>query len=114
MKKIFLIFLLTFILIGCGQGTLKVSSGSNPTSVTLLWTASTTNTDGTPLTNLSGYKVYYGTTSSFYTVSIDVIGNVTTYDVTNLALGTTYYFAVTAYDSTGKESDFSNEVWKSL
>jgi hypothetical protein len=70
--------------------------------------APTTNADGTPLTDLGGYKVYYGLSSGNYTNSLDV-GNVTTYKIYNLTPGT-YYFAVTAYDTSGNESDYSNEV----
>ncbi len=76
--------------------------------VTLSWDPPTTNADGTPLTDLAGYKVYYGNASGNYTSNLDV-GNVTTYTVTGLQPGT-YYFAVTAYDTSGNESDFSNEV----
>jgi hypothetical protein len=76
---------------------------------TLSWDAPTTNADGTPLTDLAGYKVYYGTPSRNYSQNIDV-GNVTTYTVDNLTEGLTYYFAVTAYDTGGNESGFSNEA----
>jgi len=71
-------------------------------SVTLSWYPS-------PSTNVTGYKVYFGLASRTYTTSIDV-GNVTNATVTGLLAGTTYYFAVTAYDSAGLESDFSAEV----
>jgi hypothetical protein len=58
---------------------------------------------------LAGYKLYYGTAPRTYDTSIDV-GNVTTYTITGLTPGVTYYFAATAYDTNGSESDFSNEV----
>ena len=57
---------------------------------------------------LGGYKVYYGTSSRSYGTSINV-GNVTTYTVTGLNSGT-YYFAVTAYYTSGSETGHSNEV----
>ncbi len=63
--------------------------------------------------DLSGYKVYYGNSSRNYTVVIDV-GNVTSYTIDNLQEGLTYYFAVTAYDFSGNESAFSEEVSISL
>jgi len=56
----------------------------------------------------AGYKIYYGTKSDVYTISVDV-GNVTTYPLT-LADGHTYYLAATAYDSARLESDFSGEI----
>ena len=57
---------------------------------------------------LVGYKVYYGTASKWYNKSIDA-HKLTTYTVTGLE-SITYYFAVTAYDSAGVETAFSNEV----
>ncbi len=68
-------------------------------SITLSWRPPATNTDGTPLTDLAGYKVYYGSSSRSYIAPID-IGNVNTYTFTNLAAGY-YYLAVTAYDTSG-------------
>jgi hypothetical protein len=44
----------------------------------LSWDAPTTNADGTPLTDLTGYKIYSGTGTGNYTQTIDV-GNVTSY-----------------------------------
>ena len=72
--------------------------------LTLTWE---TNTES----DLAGYKVYRSTTSGTYGAPIAVIqGNVTTYQGTNLTRGQTYYFVVTAYDTSGNESDFSIEV----
>jgi hypothetical protein len=73
--------------------------------ITLAWDAS--NGVG-----LSGYKVYIGTGPGTYGSSIDV-GNVTTYTVTGLGSGT-YYFAVTAYDTSRLETGFSNEVFATV
>ncbi len=78
-------------------------------SVTLSWYPPSTTADGTPLTDLKGYKVYYGTLSRNYDHKVNV-GNITTYKVTNLAGGVNYYFAVTAYDKAGNESEYSNEA----
>jgi hypothetical protein len=77
--------------------------------VALSWDPPTTNTDGTPLTDIAGYKVYYGTASGNYSLSIDV-GNVTTYQVNNLTSGFTYYFVTTVYNTSGNESGYSNEI----
>lgn len=59
--------------------------------------------------DLSGYKVYYGTSSSSYT-SINDLGNSNVAIIQNLNRGVQYHFAVTAYDSSGNESDFSEEL----
>jgi PKD repeat protein len=82
-------------------------------SVTLSWNPPTTNIDGTPLTDLAGFKIYYGTESGKYSVNIDA-GSASSYTVNNLFSGLTYYFAVTAYDAAGTESTFSNEVSLSI
>ncbi len=63
--------------------------------------------------DLAGYRVYVGLASGAYSTSIDV-GTVTSYTLTGLATGTTYYFAVTAYDTSGNESAPSNEVSKPI
>ncbi|MCX6966245.1 MAG: Ig-like domain-containing protein [Verrucomicrobia bacterium] len=58
---------------------------------------------------VAGYRLYYGTSSGNYTQSVSV-GNVTQATVSNLTAGTTYYAAVTAYNSSSLESVKSNEV----
>lgn len=59
--------------------------------------------------SVAGYKVYYGTTSHDYTAALDA-GNTASATVSGLTEGATYYFAVTAYDASGAESDFSDEI----
>ena len=67
--------------------------------------------DASPLGDLAGYKLYYDSDSSGYpyTNSVDV-GTDTSYTLSSLSLGTTYYLAVTTYDTDGNESWYSNEV----
>jgi hypothetical protein len=79
----------------------------------LSWDPPLTNEDGTPLTDLMEYKLYYGTSSGVYGINLD-IGNAITYKMSNLEDGIVYYFAVTAYDASGNESNFSNEVSKAM
>jgi hypothetical protein len=78
----------------------------------LSWTAPTQRTDGTPLTNLAGYRVLWGTAPRTYTRQ-HVINNPATreWQVTGLTAGT-WYFAVTALDATGLESAYSGEASK--
>ncbi len=71
-------------------------------SVTLAW-------DPSPDSTVAGYIVHYGNASGQYSASTNV-GNVTTATVGDLQVGTPYFFAVTAYDTSGLESDPSNEV----
>ncbi len=63
--------------------------------------------------DLKGYKVYYGQSSRDYTTSVDV-GDVTTYRIDGLSGGNTYYVSVTAYDNSGNESSYSEEVSESI
>jgi len=99
-----------------GSGGTGGTGGSGGTvSGTLSWAAPTTYTNGSTLTNLAGFKVYYGTQSGNYTGSINVVGkNSTSLPVATLASSVpspgTYHVSVTAYDVSGMESDYSNEV----
>ena len=81
---------------------------------TLSWTAPTENTDGSTLSNLSGYRIRYGTSANALTNTI-VIENasVTTYVVEDLAPAT-WFFAVTAVSSAGTESTYSNVANKAI
>jgi hypothetical protein len=98
------------LLMTLATATLQVGAQTaEAAQAALTWTAPTTNTDGTALTTLRGFKVYKATTSGNYTQSVDV-GNVTSYTDSSLSDGTTYYFAVTAYDSTGNTSGYSNQA----
>ena len=80
---------------------------------TLSWSAPSANENGTPLTDLAGFKIYYGTASGNYTKTIDA-GNVTTYTFANITEGQTYYFVATVYNTAGIESSYSNEVSKTI
>lgn len=81
-------------------------------SVTLSWTPPTMNSDGTALTDLAAYNIYFGTSAGAYTdqIRIDNSG-LTTYVIANLAPDT-YYFVATAVNSVGIESQYSNEIMK--
>ena len=79
-----------------------IASNAMAAQATLAWDPNTES-------DLAGYKVHYGTASGSYTVHTDV-HNVTSYTVTGLTAGQTYYFAATAYDASGNESGYSNPV----
>ena len=61
--------------------------------------------------DLAGYMIHYGTSSGIYTSNEDV-GNQTTYALSGLEEGNTYYFALTAYNTQLAHSDFSVELSK--
>src|SRR3972149_5758029 len=80
---------------------------------TLTWDAVTTNVDGSPITDLGGYKIYYSQVSGTYTDSGSKdVGNVTSINIQNTIgnLKGNWCFVATAYDVVGNESDFSNEL----
>lgn len=83
-------------------------------STTLSWTAPTENDDGTPLTDLAGYKIYWGNSPGNYTNSVTVDNpGITTYVVDNLSAGT-YTFVATSFNDAGVESVYSNSVTRSF
>lgn len=94
---------------GCKENKANFALGFGA-GTTLVWDAPTTNEDGTDLTDLAGYTVHYGTSSGIYPSHIDV-GNVTTYSIASLASGT-YFIVVTASNTAGVPSDYSNQVTK--
>lgn len=93
--------------------TLKVNQISMG-SATLSWNPPTQNTDGSTLTNLAGYKIYYGraSTSLDNVVTITQAG-ITRYVVENLSPAT-WYFSMTSLTSTGVDSSKSSVVSKTI
>ena len=71
-------------------------------NVTLTWNPSADS-------NVIGYRIYYGAASRNYTNVVDV-GGATNVTISNLVEGVTYYFAATAYNVLGMESDYSGEI----
>jgi hypothetical protein len=94
---------------GSGEG---VANGSG--TATLAWTPVTQNTDGTLVTDLAGYKVFYGpSASAMNTIAELPDPAVTSYVVTNLPSGT-WYFTVAAYTSGGTQGAASNIGTKTI
>lgn len=81
--------------------------------VELSWEAATARIEGSPVTNVVGYNIYYGTESRAYKKSPIQTGTETTFKL-SLPAGKRYYFAVTARDAAGNESELSEEVVKDL
>ena len=96
LSRIALVFILAVV---C---TLILTSYAYPAQVTLIW-------DPVTHPDLAGYKIYYGNSRGTYDVTTDV-GNQTSWTITDLIDTEPYYFAATAYDIYGNESDYSNEV----
>ena len=82
--------------------TLCVTFTASAADITVAWDANNES-------DLAGYILFYGTSSSNYANSIDV-GNNTQHTLTGLIEGTTYYFAAKAYDTSDNKSDYSEEL----
>ncbi len=90
-----------------------VAAPTTTGSATLSWVAPTSNTDGSALTDLAGYKIYYGTSTSNLSSSISVSIGLSTYVINNLSSGT-WYFAISAVNSSGVESALSSIASKTI
>jgi hypothetical protein len=114
-KKMKFIFLAVIIAVVVGFFALRNLQLRQPDGeATLSWSANTE-------TDLSGYKIYYGTMprkgdcpkDGGYAKTVEA-GNVTTYKLGKLDPGATYYFSITSLNNSGKESCFSPEMKKEI
>jgi hypothetical protein len=85
---------------------LALAGQAQAEQVTLAW-------DANSEPDVEGYKLYYGTAAQAYSQVINV-GKNTQVTVSNLSQGVTYFFAVTAYNLEGDESEYSNEINSSV
>jgi len=87
---------------------------NNNGTALLSWTPPTENTDSSPLTDLAGYKIHYGTSPGSYSDTITINNpGLTSYLVENLA-SADWYFVMTSFNSTEIESSYSSEVSKTV
>ena len=89
-------FLCLFLFLAC------MPALGSAASILVSWNANTED-------DLAGYKIYYGTATRSYGTGLDV-GNVTSYQFSDVPPGRTYYVAVTAYDTSNNESGYSQEA----
>lgn len=111
-----IIGVLILVLTGClggGGGGGGASQGTGTAS--LSWMPPTQDTEGNYLSDLAGYKIYYGTELGNYS-DVIIIDNpgIVNYVIENLMGGNTYYFVITAYDSAGDESGYSGVGSKTI
>jgi hypothetical protein len=83
-------------------------------AASLSWLPPTTRTDGSPLTNLDGYRIRYGTAVGSYPNLVEVTNQSLTSAVVSNLPPATYYFVVSAYDTTGAESANSSPASKTI
>ena len=121
LKSFFALFFALLLTACSSEENVTGSPGSELVPVTgqniaLSWVAPVEREDGSPIsmTEIAGYRVYYGTSQGNYTNEVDVAG-ANTMQVTLSSLETgTYYIVVTTYDMDGRESAFSQVITKSV
>ena len=118
MKRLSLIVFLVF-LSSCGAAPGEDSNSSNPPGTNigtalLSWLPPTENTDNSVLTDLAGYKIYYGTSPDNYSTPIIINDpGLSSFLVEDLAIAD-WYFVMTAFNSSGIESGYSTMVSKTI
>jgi hypothetical protein len=122
MRKYILILALVMtasLLSACGGNSSTTSTSgtasqnlSTASDVSLSWTPPSSRSDGSylPLTELAGYRIYMGRSSDNMDPLVDLRDDgITNYTVNNLSSGS-YYFAISAYDTDGAESGYSEII----
>ena len=90
--------------------TVTAPASTSTSVVTLAWTPPTENVDGSALVDLSGYKIHVGDQPQSYSETISVSNPGLTRFVIDALPPGTHYVAMTAYNTSGAESDYSEEV----
>ena len=88
------------------------SATGSTSSASLSWSTPTQNEDGTPLTDLAGYRIYYGTSAGDLSRRVVVDNPAATSKVVQHLRQGTWFFAISAYTQTGVESSRSQVVSK--
>jgi hypothetical protein len=134
-KKLLIFTAFLFTLNGCGGGGSSGGSGGSDSdsggfgvsvapkgdgSALVSWTPPIENTDNSALTDLAGYKIYYGTFPGDYDKTITITNaGLSSYLVEGLAdeeglSAEDWYFVMTAFNSSGIESVYSTEAYRSI
>ena len=94
--------------------TVTAAQQTADTTATISWAAPTANTDGSKISDLSGYKIDYGNVPTSLTQTVTISdATLTSYTIQGLATGT-WYFAVTDFTTSGGASDPSPIVSKTI
>ena len=129
-KQIVVLAVIVIMAAGCGGGGSDYSSNSDggtvgdpsstnvvPTanrSVVLIWMPPTENSDDSPLTDLAGYKIYWGKSPPNLSNSVTLNNAGLTSYVVDQLTPETWFFAATAFNADGSESKFSNIFGKAV
>ncbi|MCK4704662.1 MAG: fibronectin type III domain-containing protein [Gammaproteobacteria bacterium] len=106
--------LMALQLSACSTEDSATAVGVSAVDVSLSWVAPSEREDNTPilLSEIAGYKVYYGTAPGLYTNSVDINDGIAEGYTFKALPAATYFFVVTTYDTEGRESRYSAEVTK--
>lgn len=115
MKRMILALLVFIVVVSWSPDQMLQAQQTGTYSIQFQWTIPTENEDGSVLTNLAGFRLYQSSVSGSYTTPVVDIANpsISIYTLDNVDLGE-WYFVVTAYNSDGVESVYSNEVVKTI
>jgi len=122
-KRLLIYIAFLFLLNGCGAtGESSGSSSSSGVSnvpkgdgtALVSWTPPTENTDNSTLSDLAGFKIHYGTFPGEYEEAITINNpGLTSYLIEDLG-ASDWFFAMTAFNSSGIESAYSEEMFKTI
>jgi hypothetical protein len=122
LNQLYFILFVGLAISACGGSSSSLSVGPNDgnggtgtvcDNARVSWIAPTLNTDGTPLDNLAGFKVYRGLNSQDYSQVVQINNPATSdYQFQNLSTGLVHYFSATAFNSLNVSSAYASEVSK--
>lgn len=93
---------------------ISILDASGNGSAQLSWSKPTTNTDGSPLTDLAGYRIYYGRLPDSPSDKLEIASpDTTSATIGKLSTGT-WYFSIATYTTSGVESERTRPVWTSI
>jgi hypothetical protein len=97
-----------------GSSEMAADEGTGKGTALVSWNPPTNNTDGSTITDLAGFKIYYGRFPGEYdqTITINNSG-LLSYLVENLA-SSDWFFVMTAFNKSGIESAYSAEMYKEI
>lgn len=98
---------------GSSSDTVVVTVTLNSTGTALLsWSPPTQNTDGSQLTNLAGYRIYYGTSPGNYTTVVELDDPAQTSHLVENLGPAQWYFSMSSVNDLGHESAKTAELSK--
>lgn len=110
--KFLIVLVLALQITACSSGGSSNELGNLANGILLSWTAPTEreNGAGISLSEIAGYRVYYGNSSGIYPNQLNIEDSAAVRTVLSNLVSATYYIVVTTIDTEGRESTFSDEI----